>query len=174
MSSDLSARLAAGKADALEDAYLALGPMVLAYLHRFVPTDDAEDVLQRVFVEVWRSASRYDPDRSLEAWVLGIARKRAIDYLRARDRNVLPTDRFADVAGEDGRSLADGRIEAQRVHAALERLPIEQQQVLALAYFGGYSQTEIAARLELPLGTVKTRTARGLKKLAGYLRRREG
>ena len=167
---DLRARLAAGKAEAIEDCYLELGPTVLAYVRRRVPPDDAEDVLQRVFVEVWRSAARYDPSRSLEAWVLAIARRRTIDYLRANTRRTTPTESFADVAGDDGRKLADGHVEARAVHDAMEKLAPEQREVLTLAYFGGYTQTEIAARLGLPLGTVKTRTARGLRRLAALLR----
>jgi RNA polymerase sigma factor (sigma-70 family) len=62
--------------------YEALGPRVLSYLRRLVPYDEAEDVMQRVFFEVWRSRDRFNPDRSLEAWVFAIARKRAIDHLR--------------------------------------------------------------------------------------------
>jgi RNA polymerase sigma factor (sigma-70 family) len=64
--------------------YEALGPRVLSYLRRLVPYDEAEDVMQRVFFEVWRSRDRFNPDRSLEAWVFAIARKRAIDHLRRR------------------------------------------------------------------------------------------
>src|SRR5213079_2825776 len=97
--------------------------MVLGYLRRFVARDEAEDVLQRVFYEVWRNRDRYDPGRSLEAWVLGIARKRAIDELR-------------DIAGDDGRELAERYARANEVRGALERLPAAQREVLTLAYFG--------------------------------------
>jgi DNA-directed RNA polymerase specialized sigma24 family protein len=79
---DLGTRLARGDARAVEDVYEALGPRVLSYLPRLVPYDEAEDVLQRVLFEVWRSRDRFDPDRSLEAWVFAIARRRAIDHLR--------------------------------------------------------------------------------------------
>jgi RNA polymerase sigma factor (sigma-70 family) len=166
---DLGARLAAGEEGAIDDVYAALGPMVLGYLRRFVARDEAEDVLQRVFYEVWRSRDRYDPTRSLEAWVLGIARKRAIDQLRRRHANVVPIEELRDVAGDDGRELAERYARASEVRAALERLSPEQREVLTLAYFGELSQREIADRLGVPLGTVKARAFRGLRRLADLL-----
>ena len=167
--SDLGARLAAGEEGAITECYSALGPMVLGYLRRFVARDEAEDVLQRVFYEVWRNRDRYDPTRSLEAWVLGIARKRAIDQLRRRHANVVPIEELREIAGDDGRELAERYARAVEVRGALERLPSEQREVLALAYFGQLSQSEIAGRLGLPLGTVKARTFRGLRRLADLL-----
>ena len=143
--------------------------MVLGYLRRFVARDDAEDVLQRVFYEVWRNRDRYDPTRSLEAWVLGIARKRAIDQLRRRHANVVPIDELRDIAGDDGRELAERYARAGEVRSALARLPNEQREVLTLAYFGELTQTEIADRLGVPLGTVKARAFRGLRRLADLL-----
>ena len=168
-SSNLGYRLAAGEAGAINECYAALGPMVLGYLRRFVPRDDAEDVLQRVFYEVWRNRDRYDPTRSLEAWVLGIARKRAIDLLRRRHANVVPIDELREIAGDDGRELAERYARASEVRAALERLPREQREALTLAYFGDLTQTEISDRLGVPLGTVKARTFRGLRRLADIL-----
>src|SRR5262245_31314429 len=168
-SSNLGARLVAGEEGAIGECYATLGPMVLGYLRRFVPRDEAEDVLQRVFYEVWRNRDRYDPSRSLEAWVLGIARKRAIDQLRRRHANVVPIEELRDIAGDDGRELADRYARANEVRRALERLPREQREVLTLAYFGGLTQTEIAERLGVPLGTVKARAFRGLRRLADLL-----
>jgi len=168
-SSNLGARLAAGEEGAINECYSALGPMVLGYLRRFVPRDEAEDVLQRVFYEVWRNRDRYDPARSLEAWVLGIARKRAIDQLRRRHANVVPLEELRDIAGDDGRELAERYARATEVRAALERLPAEQREVLTLAYFGDLTQVQVAERLGVPLGTVKARTFRGLRRLAGIL-----
>jgi RNA polymerase sigma factor (sigma-70 family) len=165
----LGARLAAGEEGAIDDVYSALGPMVLGYLRRFVPGDEADDVLQRVVYEVWRSRDRYDPTRSLEAWVLGIARKRAIDQLRRRHANVVPIEELRDIAGDDGRELAERYARANEVRGALERLPSEQREALTLAYFGDLTQTEIADRLGVPLGTVKARTFRGLRRLADLL-----
>jgi RNA polymerase sigma-70 factor (ECF subfamily) len=155
--------------DAIRDAYAALGPMVLSYLRRLVPAADAEDVLQRTFVELWRSRHRYDPGRSLEGWVLGIARKRAIDHLRKRHHDVVPLDEMRGVAGEDGRELAERYERAALVRSALTKLPDEQQQVLALVYFGEHTQIEAADRLGIPLGTVKARVFRGLRRLGALL-----
>jgi RNA polymerase sigma factor (sigma-70 family) len=168
-SSNLGTRLAAGEEGAINEIYAALGPMVLGYLRRFVARDEAEDVLQRVFYEVWRNRDRYDPTRSLEAWVLGIARKRAIDLLRRRHANVVPIEELRDIAGDDGRELAERYARASEVRGALERLAREQREVLTLAYFGDLTQTEIADRLGVPLGTVKARTFRGLRRLADIL-----
>jgi RNA polymerase sigma factor (sigma-70 family) len=167
--SSLGARLAAGEEGAITECYSALGPMVLGYLRRFVPRDEAEDVLQRVFYEVWKNRDRYDPARSLEAWVLAIARKRAIDQLRRRHANVVPIEELRDIAGDDGRELAERYARASEVRGALERLPKEQREVLTLAYFGELTQTEIAERLGVPLGTVKARVFRGLRRLADLL-----
>ena len=163
--SNLGARLAAGDDGAINECYAALGPMVLGYLRRFVPRDEAEDVLQRVFFEVWRSRDRFDPDRSLEAWVFAIARKRAIDHLRRPHHVTVPIDLVRDLAGADGREDADNLVCARDVRRGLDRLPPEQREVLELAYFGGRTQVEIASQLALPLGTVKARMFRGLRRM---------
>jgi RNA polymerase sigma-70 factor (ECF subfamily) len=165
----LEARLAAGAEGVIDDVYAAHGSAVLGYLRSFVPRDDAEDVLQRVFYEVWRHQRRYDPSRSLAAWVFGIARNRAIDHLRRQRGTSVPLEGLGDLAGEDGRDVAEQYVRGNEVRSALSRLPNEQRKVLTLAYFGGYSQSEIAARLELPLGTVKASTFRGLRRMAASL-----
>jgi RNA polymerase sigma factor (sigma-70 family) len=161
----LGTRLAGGDARAVEDVYEALGPRVLSYLRRLVPYDDAEDVMQRVFFEVWRSRDRFDPDRSLEAWVFAIARKRAIDHLRRPHHVSVPIELVRDLADADGRDDADLLVWAKEVRRGLDRLPAEQREVLELAYFGGRTQVEIASQLGLPLGTVKARMFRGLRRM---------
>jgi len=166
---DIGDRLAVGEAAALEECYRALGPLVMSYLGRYVPRDDAEDVMQRVFYEVWRSHSRFDPSMSLRGWVLGIARKRAIDHLRRRRDAIVSIDAVREITGEDGREVADRMVWADEVKSALERLPDGQREVIAMAYYGSYSQSEIATALNIPIGTVKTRTSRGLQRLAGLL-----
>lgn len=166
---DIGERLHLGEPEALEQAYRTLGPLVVSYLARYVPEPDIEDVVQRVFYEVWRSRERYDPARSLRAWVLGIARKRAIDHLRKRRDVVVPLDSMRELTGEDGRDVAERLVWADEVRGALERLPDLQREVIELAYFDGYTQSEIAGAFDIPLGTVKTRTARGLQRLAGLL-----
>ena len=151
-SSDLGARLAVDRQGAIGEIYAALGTTVLSYLQRLVGRDDAEDVLQRVFYEVWRHHGRYDPSRSLAGWVLGIARNRAIDHLRGQRNTAVALETLDDIAGEDGRELAERYGRSHEVRSALIRLPEEQREVLVLAYFGGYTQSEISRRLELPLG----------------------
>jgi RNA polymerase sigma-70 factor (ECF subfamily) len=101
--------------------------------------------------------------------VLSIARKRAIDVLRRRHANVVPIEELRDIAGDDGRELAERYARASEVRSALERLSTEQREVLTLAYFGDLTQVEIAERLGVPLGTVKARAFRGLRRLADIL-----
>jgi RNA polymerase sigma factor (sigma-70 family) len=165
----LGVRHATGQDGAIADVYAALSPMVLGYLRRFVPPDEAEDVLQRVFYEVWRHKDRYDPSRSLGAWVLGIANKRAIDHVRRRRRTAVPVEELDGIAGEDGRELAERYARASEIRDALSRLPDEQREVLRLAYFGDCTQSQIATQLGIPLGTVKARTFRGLRRLGQLL-----
>jgi RNA polymerase sigma factor (sigma-70 family) len=169
VSSDLGARLAVDRQGAIGEIYAALGTTVLSYLQRLVGREDAEDVLQRVFYEVWRHNGRYDPSRSLAGWVLGIARNRAIDHLRRQRNTAVALETLDDIAGADGRELAERCARAHEVRSALTRLPEEQREVLVLAYFGGYTHSQIATYLDLPLGTVKARAFRGLRRLANLL-----
>jgi RNA polymerase sigma factor (sigma-70 family) len=162
----LGAQLAHDERGAMDQIYVALSATVFRYLRGLVGHDDAEDVLQRVFYEVWQHHRRYDPSRSLTAWVLGIARNRAIDHLR-RQRNIaVPLDTLGDAVGEDGRELAERYARSHEVRDALNRLPHEQREVLVLAYFASFTQSEIAEHLGVPLGTVKARAFRGLHRLA--------
>lgn len=171
---DIGARLNRGEPEALEEAYRTLGPLVLSYLDRYLPQPDVEDVMQRVFYEVWRVRERFDPDRSLRGWVLGIARKRAIDQLRKHRDVVVDMASMREIVGEDGREFADRLSWADEMRGALDLLPDLQRDVIELAYFDGYTQSEIAAALDIPLGTVKTRTARGLQRLAALLENTRG
>jgi RNA polymerase sigma factor (sigma-70 family) len=155
---------------ALEECYQQLGPMVLSYLRRLVPPDDAEDVLQQSFLDVWRSRDRYDPDRPLAPWVLDIARKRAIDHLRrqARRGGDLATMAPETPPVEPG-SFADTYAEAEVMRDALAALPAEQREALLLGYFADLTQRQIASHLGVPLGTVKALSFRGLRNLAAIL-----
>ena len=171
---DIGERLNQGDPEALEDAYRTLGPLVMSYLGRYVPQPDVEDVMQRVFYELWRVHERYDPNMSLRGWVLGIARKRAIDHLRKRRDVVVPLDSMREITGDDGREVAERLVWADEVRGGLDSLPQLQREVIELAYFEGYTQTEIAVALDIPLGTVKTRTSRGLQRLAGLLENPRG
>ncbi|MFO0634447.1 MAG: sigma-70 family RNA polymerase sigma factor [Nannocystaceae bacterium] len=132
----------------------------------------AEDLVHDVFLEVWRHAASYDPTRgSVRAWLLVRLRSRALDRLRsAKTRREVATD-----DGEPGHAPAEERedpvLEPDRkaVRRALAELPVEQREVIELAYFHGLSSSEIAARMGSPLGTVKSRTAAGLAKLRSVM-----
>ncbi len=150
---------------------LALAPRILGH------AGEAEDVVQEVFVHVWNNASRYDPSRSsVSTWLVLIARSRAIDRLRHRqvvDRSHEAAQRVdppADHASPEGAEAVLIRERRERVRRELENLPPEQRQVLEMAFYQGLSQTEIAGRADLPLGTVKTRTLLAMKKLRSALR----
>jgi RNA polymerase sigma factor (sigma-70 family) len=166
---EIGERLVQGEPTALEDCYRSLGPLVMSYLARYVPRNDIEDVLQRVFYEVWRTHDRYNPELNLRAWVLGIARKRAIDHLRKRQDTVVSLNSVREVTGDDGREIVERLAWADEVQTALMQVPERQREVIQMAYFEGYTQSEIAIALDTPLGTVKTRTSRGLQRLAGIL-----
>jgi len=138
---------------------------------------DAEEVVQEVFDQAWRQASRYDPSRgTVAAWLMTMTRTRAIDRLRARqarpDQASLASDRdWSDLpaASADPADVLDAERDVTRVRQALQQLPLMQRVAIELAYFEGLTQSQIAARLEEPLGTVKTRIRVGLLKLRDVL-----
>ena len=162
-------RLARGDESALEESYRVYGPMVRGYLRRFVPVDEVDDLLQIVFLEVWRSRDRVDAGRPFEAWLFGIARKRAIDHLRRHQHEVVSVDTIRELSGEDGDRIVDRMAWAAEVRAALTRLSVDQQEVIEMSYFGDLTQQQIAATLGVPIGTVKARMARGMRRLAAHL-----
>lgn len=136
--------------------------------------DDAEDLLQEVFVQVWRQASGYSQERgSPEAWIVNITRSRAIDKLRSirrREQSFVLTDNPAAAESADNVESNVAESEAKlAMNSALGNLPEAQRRVLELAYFEGLSQTEIAERLKEPLGTVKTRMRSGIQRLRDIL-----
>jgi RNA polymerase sigma-70 factor (ECF subfamily) len=136
----------------------------------------AEDVTQEAFLSIWRSGARYEAARgSVRSWTLGIVRNRAIDALR-RASGPAPKLDLDDEVLLEGRAAAEltdseviRRDVAERVRGALGQLPQEQSQVIALAYFGGFSHSEIASMLGAPLGTIKGRMRLGLEKLRDTL-----
>ena len=163
---ELGVRLAGAQDDAFDGCYAELGPILRRFLRGRVPDADIDDVVQVVFVEVWRFRGRYDPSRSLEAWVLTIARRRAIDHLRARRRETVPLEDALSMAGPDGRDIASRVEETRDMKVALARLPELQREAIEMAYYADLTQREIAERLDVPLGTIKARTARGLRRLS--------
>jgi RNA polymerase sigma-70 factor (ECF subfamily) len=136
----------------------------------------AEDCIQEAFISIWRSGGKFDPTRgSVRSWTLSIVRNRAIDVLRSKagkapkmtsdDDEILESRPAGDLTDEE----AMRHETATEVRGALSQLPDEQSKVIQLAYFGGFSQSEIAAMLNVPLGTVKGRMRLGLEKIRGEL-----
>jgi len=136
----------------------------------------AEDVTQEAFISIWRSGSRYDRTRgSVRAWALGVVRNRAIDMLRRESSRApkLALDDEAILEQHPAEELTEDqalrRQEASELRGALAELPSEQSRVIQLAYFGGFSHSEIAEMLGMPLGTVKGRMRLGMEKIRGRL-----
>ena len=170
---DLMPRLAEKDAEAFEVFYDRHGGAAYSLAYRIVgDRKDAEDVVQEAFLSIWRSGARYDRARgSVRAWTLGIVRNRAIDALRRLSGNAPKLD-FDDDAVIEQRTSPDRTEElaiqhesAEEVRGALRELPDEQSKVIQLAYFGGFSHSEIAEMLGMPLGTVKGRMRLGIEKI---------
>jgi RNA polymerase sigma-70 factor, ECF subfamily len=161
-----------GHARAFELIYDRHGSAAFSLAYRMVGDRAvAEDVTQEAFLSIWRSRLRYEAERgSVRSWVLGIVHHRTIDALR---RNLVHARRRTSAEGIEERHEAPERTdveaarreEARTVRAALETLPGEQNRVIELAYFGGFTHTQIADMLDLPVGTVKGRMRLGLDKL---------
>ena len=166
----LLVRIAGGDRDAFEELYARYQRTVLGLaLRRITDRGRAEDAVQDVFVAVWRSARTYDPARGAGTpWLYAVARNAITDGLR---RTPEPAGEPVDQpSGDPGPAEeAESAWTSWRVHRALETLPEHERPVIELAYWGGLSQSEIAAHLDIPLGTVKTRTRSALARLANVL-----
>jgi len=183
LDSELLRAVARGDEAAFARVYDRYAPILLGLMLRILRSrPEAEDVLQEVFLQVWQQARSFDPARGRAfTWLATLARSRAIDRLRAVDSRERAAQRSAEEGGApaaetqgwaDEEAIRAERAEA--VRAALAELPEEQRQVLVLAYLDGMSQSEIAAAKNQPLGTVKTRTRTGLKRLSDTLRAKLG
>ena len=170
---DAVGRMAGRDPDALAELYDRYARLIYSFALQIVGDQrDAEDVVQDVFSQAWAQAARYEVNRgAVAAWLLSITRSRAIDRLRARRAR-------PDSEPSDERQLRDlvdpaephdldvlTREQIARLREALAALPVLQRVVVEMAYFEGLTQSEIAARLEEPLGTVKTRVRLALLKL---------
>lgn len=168
-------RIGAHNRDAFSQFYDRYSPIVYALALRMLRVQsDAEDLLQEVFLQVWRQATAYSAERgSPEAWLINIARSRAIDKLRSirrRERSFVLTDDPAAAEAPDNVETSAGESETRlAMNSALASLPEAQRRVLELAYFDGLSQSEIADKLKEPLGTVKTRMRSGIQRLRDFL-----
>ena len=134
----------------------------------------AEEVTQEVYLDVWRGCASFDANRgSGISWLLTVAHRRAVDRVRAAEassrRDQAYQDRQAEVAVDTTEETAHARLDAARVREAVRGLTDAQREAVTLAYFGGYTHTEVAALLDLPLGTAKTRIRDGLIRLRDAL-----
>jgi RNA polymerase sigma factor (sigma-70 family) len=174
---ELASALAARDETALGQLFDRYGALAYGVALRILGDPGrAEDAVQDAFLKLWHGAARFDPERgSLRTWVVTAARNRSIDLLRGRPGRerqelALREDFGAPAAGPE--ELAAASLERAAVRAALAELPAEQRQAVQLAYFGGYTQAEIAQLTSVPLSTVKGRMRLALEKLAAYLKDR--
>lgn len=175
LSPDLLAQVAKGSQQAFEELYDQSSALLYTLALRILGNrDEATELLQEIYLEVWRKVARYDVGRgSPMAWLVTLARSRAIDRLRARASKGYGTtdpidDRLAAQLPNEGPSPLEDQQQTElraSVRKALAELPEGQQQALELAYFEGLSHTEIAERLRQPVGTIKTRIKLGMTKL---------
>jgi RNA polymerase sigma-70 factor (ECF subfamily) len=173
---ELMRHVSNGDARAFETIYDRHGGAAFSLAYRITGNRSAaEDAVQEAFISIWRSRTRYEADRgSVRTWVLGIVHHRTIDTVR---RNLVHDRRRTSAEGIEEQHEAQERTdvevgrreEARTVRAALEALPGEQNRVIELAYFGGFTHSQIADMLDMPLGTVKGRMRLGLEKLRGKL-----
>lgn len=167
----LVGRTARGDEPAFAELYDRLGALAYALAVRILRNPSlAEEATQEAFVAVWRNAARFDARRgSARSWVLLQVRARSIDRVRHEERRGGQMDEVdSDTVESDSADPADeawSRLERERLVAALTTIPDRERELIELAYFEGYTQSELATRLGLPLGTVKRRTFNALGRL---------
>jgi len=160
-----------GDQDAFAQLYDATSARVFGLAVRIVrDRAQAEEVAQEAFLEIWRTASRFDAAKgSPQAWMLTIVHRKSVDRVRSAEaatrRDATYERRNQTVEHDSTADAAHASIEARRVRKAMDSLTPVQREAVELAYFGGYTHTEVASMLELPLGTAKTRIRDGLIRL---------
>jgi RNA polymerase sigma factor (sigma-70 family) len=169
----LVALVARGEEDALAALYDRFGRTAYGLALRVVRDPAlAEDVVQEAFLSLWRTAGRFVPERSRAGtWLLTLVHRRAVDLVRREERRrVEPLELAPEAADATAQEAPWLRLERERVQAALARLPDAQREAIELAYYGGFTQAELADRLGQPLGTIKSRMFAGLARLGELLR----
>jgi len=174
--SDAAVVIAIGRwrQDALAEAYRRHAGAVYALARRLLADDGlAEEVVQEVFLRLWHEPARFDPERgSLRSYLLAQAHGRAVDLLRSessRRRREERDARRTATAGYDIEHEVMDLAVAEHVQAAMAELPAEERRAIVLAYFGGHTYREVAALLDQPEGTVKSRIRLGLRRMRGHL-----
>jgi RNA polymerase sigma factor (sigma-70 family) len=158
---------------ALAELYDRYGRAAYGLAFRVLRDDAlAEDAVQEAFLAVWRGAARFIPERAkASTWIMTLVHRRAVDLVRREERR--RADPLPELELESGEpSAADAvwlRLERERVQAALRQLPDQQREAIELAYYGGFTQSELAERLGVPLGTIKSRMFTGLSRLRELL-----
>jgi RNA polymerase sigma-70 factor (ECF subfamily) len=170
----LVALVARGDEDALAELYDRMSRVAYGLALRVLRDErHAEDAVQEAFLQVWRSAATFRAERAkASTWILTLVHRRAVDLVRREERRQAePLQDGAEVgqAGEQTEEAAWLRFERERVQSALRQLPDVQREALELAYYGGFSQSELADRLGVPLGTIKSRMFAGLARLRELL-----
>jgi RNA polymerase sigma-70 factor (ECF subfamily) len=172
---ELLARTAEGDERAFGDLYDQCSSRVFGLVRRLLKdAAQSEEVTQEIFLEVWQNAKRYDATKgSAVTWILTMSHRRAVDRIRSsqstRDRDQKIGLRDLGVAYDSVSESVEIRVEHERVGQALQRLTELQRQAVTLAYYGGYSHSEVAEMLKVPIGTVKTRLRDGMIRLRDEL-----
>jgi RNA polymerase sigma-70 factor (ECF subfamily) len=172
---DLLGRVATGDEVAFGELYDQVSGRVLGLVRRLLKDfAQSEEVTQEIFLEVWQNAMRYDPAKgSATTWIFTMAHRRAVDRIRSsqssRDRDSRIGRRDLETDYDSVSEFVEIRVENERVQQALQRLTQLQRQAVTLAYYGGYSHSEVAELLKVPVGTVKTRLRDGMIRLRDEL-----
>ena len=171
----LLARVATGDQAAFGELYDQLAPRVLGLVKRLLRDHaQSEEVTQEIFLEIWQSATRFDQGRGTAVgWIMTMTHRRAVDRVRAsqssRDRDTKIGIRDFTSDYDNVSETVETRIEHERVEQAMLKLTELQRQAVSLAYYGGYSHSEVAELLSVPIGTVKTRVRDGMIRLRDEL-----
>ena len=172
---DLLSRVAEGDQFAFSQFYDQTAGRVFGLVRRLLKdVAQSEEVTQEIFLEVWQNAKRYDPTKgSAATWILTMAHRRAVDRIRSsqstRERDQKIGLRDLETEYDSVAESVEIRVEHERVEQALQRLTELQRQAVTLAYYGGYSHSEVAHMLKVPIGTVKTRLRDGMIRLRDEL-----
>ena len=171
----LLAQVATGDRAAFAELYDLVSPRVFGLIKRLLRDhSQSEEVTQGVFLEIWQTATRFDPNKGgASTWILTMAHRRAVDRVRAsqssRDRDIKIGIRDHKTDYDHVSETIEIRMEHERVEKAMLRLTELQRQAVSLAYYGGLSHSEVAEKLSVPIGTVKTRLRDGMIRLRDEL-----